>query len=372
MSPEEASRTDAAPGRPPGPSPTDSGPLPLVTVDLWRVPARRVGGALGRMAIDRVRLRRVDGLTFARLVGTGAPGAFAPWDAEPRRWGLVAVWDSPEAARAFQGSLPPRSWARVADEHFHVELHPLASRGRWSRRDPFGRPAATAGAPTRADTPAQAGPITRTDAPARAVSPGLDGVSVQTGALGLAGTSCPPAVEGAPGRATAPGTPDGHEPVAPGLVAVLTRARLAPRHAVTFWRAAPPVAADLAALARESATGTATATGTAQAGTPVISGTASPPVPPGGRGPGRAGGPTLAIGIGEAPIGLQGTFSVWPSLAAVRAFAYRRPAHAAVVRRTGEVGWYAEELFARFAVLDGHGTVDGRDPLRPDSSWTAR
>lgn len=325
MSPEEASRTDAAPGRPHGPSPTDSGPLPLVTVDLWRVPAHRVGGALGRMVIDRVRLRRVDGLTFARLVGTGAPGAFAPWDAEPRRWGLVAVWDSPAAARAFQSSPPARSWARVADEHFHVELRPLASRGRWSRREPFGTPA------------------------------------------------------GAPGQATAPGTPGGHEPVAPGLVAVLTRARLTPRHAVTFWRAAAPVAADLAALAREFATGTPMTTGTpaatgtpARASAPVISGTASPTAPPGGRRPGRAGGPTLAIGIGEAPIGLQGTFSVWPSLAAVRAFAYRRPAHAAVVRRTGEVGWYAEELFARFAVLDGHGTVDGRDPLCPDSSWTAR
>jgi hypothetical protein len=186
-----AARRDAVPG----------GPLaPLVTVDLWHVPARRVGAALGRMALGRAQLRRVPGITFGRLVGTGAPGAFTPLDAEPRRWGLVAVWDEPAAARAFGRSALASSWARIADEHFHTELRPLAWRGRWSGREPFG------------------------PAPA-------------------AGTEAPP-----------------------GPVAVLTRARLAPRRATTFWRAAPAVAADLAALA------------------------------------GSAAGPLLAIGIGEAPL----------------------------------------------------------------------
>ncbi|MDT3445290.1 MULTISPECIES: hypothetical protein [unclassified Pseudofrankia] len=249
------------------PADADGAAPPLVTVDLWRVPARRVGGALVRMALDRARLRRVPGLTFARLVGTGTPGAFGPLDAEPRRWGLVAAWDSQRAAEAFTTSAVPRSWARAAEEHLHLRLQPVAARGRWSGREPFGRPA--------------------------------------------------------PGRRAAEDAP-------PGPVAVLTRARLTPRRAVTFWRAVPPVAADLAALAADPTAG-----------------------------------PRLAIGIGEAPIGLQGTFSVWPDLAAVRAFAYGRPAHAAVVRRTPEIGWYAEELFARFAVLAAHGTLDGRNPLRP-------
>ena len=91
---------------------------------------------------------------------------------------------------------------------------------------------------------------------------------------------------------------------------------------VTFWRAVPPVSADLRAAA----------------------------------------GLRLAVGIGEAPIGLQGTFSLWDSPAAVTEFAYRRPAHVEAVRRTAEVGWYAEELFARFAVLGVDGTLDGRTP----------
>jgi hypothetical protein len=109
----------------------------------------------------------------------------------------------------------------------------------------------------------------------------------------------------------------------PTPIAAITRARLAFRQLPTFWRAVPPVAEDLA----------------------------------------RCEGLRFALGIGEAPLGLVGTFSVWDDATALRRFAYGRPAHSEVVRRTVENGWYREELFARFAVLRTHGTVNGRDPL---------
>lgn len=67
----------------------------------------------------------------------------------------------------------------------------------------------------------------------------------------------------------------------------------------------------------------------------------------------------LSTGIGEAPLLLQGTFSIWESAQAMREFAYSNPAHTEVIARTPDIGWYAEELFARFAVTDLHGTFAG-------------
>jgi hypothetical protein len=64
-----------------------------------------------------------------------------------------------------------------------------------------------------------------------------------------------------------------------------------------------------------------------------------------------------AIGIGEAPIGLQGTFSLWESASAIREFAYKGAAHQKAIADTSTYNWYSEELFARFAVLDQRGTI---------------
>jgi hypothetical protein len=95
-----------------------------------------------------------------------------------------------------------------------------------------------------------------------------------------------------------------------GAVLALTRARLRPAKALTFWRAIPPVARELAA----------------------------------------APGLLARFGIGEAPVGWQGTVSVWRGETDLTGFAYRQPEHRAVIERTPAARWYAEELFARFAV----------------------
>jgi hypothetical protein len=76
----------------------------------------------------------------------------------------------------------------------------------------------------------------------------------------------------------------------------------------------------------------------------------------------RTDGLRLALGIGEAPIGLQGTFSLWDSPDALVGFAHRGAAHREAVRRTAQLGWYAEELFARFEVVELAGTYQGRTP----------
>ncbi len=122
----------------------------------------------------------------------------------------------------------------------------------------------------------------------------------------------------------------GHEPFgrpAPspyaGPVAALTRARLNPRRAREFWRAVPGVEAALH-------------------GSPGL---------------------RLSLAVGEAPVGLQGTFSLWDDVAALRAFATQAPAHVAAVRDTRARGWYVEELFARLAIDAVEGTIDGVEPL---------
>ena len=103
-----------------------------------------------------------------------------------------------------------------------------------------------------------------------------------------------------------------------GLTLALTRARLRPAKAMTFWRAIPPVVAEL-----DSAPGL-----------------------------------LARFGVGEAPIGWQGTVSVWRNPTDLTGFAYRRPEHRAVIARTPGDRWYAEDLFARFAVRDLSGNRD--------------
>ncbi|MGR3542620.1 MAG: spheroidene monooxygenase [Hasllibacter sp.] len=121
----------------------------------------------------------------------------------------------------------------------------------------------------------------------------------------------------------------GRAPFAPGPspggapLAVLTRATVRPRGLRGFWRREPAVSAAIGA---------------------------DPDV-------------ALKIGIGEVPFLHQVTFSVWPDAAAMRRFA-RTGAHAGAIRAVRAGGWFAEELYAHFALTAAHGTWEGRDLAR--------
>jgi len=118
--------------------------------------------------------------------------------------------------------------------------------------------------------------------------------------------------------------PPGDRPVVPAPVAIITRADVHLRAWPAFRAAGGPVSEELAG----------------------------------------ADGLLAVVGIGEAPMGRLGTFSLWRDIAAARAFASGQPEHREVVRRTRAERWYGEELFARFEPYASSGSWDGRDPLR--------
>ena len=103
-------------------------------------------------------------------------------------------------------------------------------------------------------------------------------------------------------------------------IAAITRARIKWNKNFIFWKSVPPVVLDLHSN------------------------------------PGLL----AAIGIGEAPIGLQGTFSLWNSASALRDFAYKGQAHQVAIKQTETIGWYSEELFARFEVLELRGEISSK------------
>ncbi|MCO5935035.1 DUF3291 domain-containing protein [Mucilaginibacter sp. RB4R14] len=70
-----------------------------------------------------------------------------------------------------------------------------------------------------------------------------------------------------------------------------------------------------------------------------------------------------SFGVGEAPIYRQATISVWKSMEHMKAFAYGSKQHAEVIKKTRSEGWYSEELFARFRIIETTGTVYGKNPL---------
>lgn len=108
-------------------------------------------------------------------------------------------------------------------------------------------------------------------------------------------------------------------PTADGPVAALTRASIRPRRLAAFWRLSPGSEASLAASA----------------------------------------GCRLAVGLGEAPLLRQCTFSLWDNVAAMDAYA-RSGAHLQAIRASAAGGYFSESMFVRFSVLSLQGDWKGR------------
>lgn len=113
--------------------------------------------------------------------------------------------------------------------------------------------------------------------------------------------------------------PEEYDPAAP--VAVITRATIHPSKLPDFWRYVPRTSASVY------------------------------------DNPERL----LSVGVGEYPIFMQATFSIWTSGAAMTRFAYASDHHKEVVKLTRQRGWYREEMFTRFRLLGVRGRWPGLD-----------
>ncbi|MFK7920138.1 MAG: spheroidene monooxygenase [Ilumatobacter sp.] len=225
----------------------------IASFHLISEPAHKVPLVLARLGLDRIRLDRVAGLRFWRLLGTGSGNDTGP-GADLRRSAVFAVWDSEADLDRFVADHSiPRRWAGAA-ESWHVRLRSLGGHGQWRGIDP------------------------------------LDGV--------IKGDRS-------------------------GAVAIITRADVRRSAGRAFSDASREVDTEL-----HSADG-------------LID----------------------VVGIGEAPVGRLATFSLWESMAAVRAFAYSMPRHREVIEQTRDGDWYSEEMFARFEPYGSTGEWNGRDPL---------
>ena len=218
----------------------------ITTVYFWRTKAIFIPLAILFMASNKIQLKRLSGVTFIKLLGTGKGESFTPKDADPFRWGMLLTINENQID-ALDKSFVVKSWRKICTSEYRVILKPISSHGLWSGKQPFS----------------------------------LDKFEWN------------------------------------GKIAAVTRARIVWRKNLMFWRAVPPVTESL----RQS--------------------------------PGLL----KAIGIGEAPIGLQGTFSVWKDAASLRDFAYKGRAHSEAIQATSANRWYSEELFARFAVIEERGML---------------
>ena len=218
----------------------------ITTIYFWRIKVIFIPLAIIFMAINKIQLKRLSGITFIKLLGTGKGESFTPRDADPFRWGML-ITVSENQIDMLDKSFVVKSWQKICRSEYRVILKPISSHGFWSGKQPF--------------------------------------------------------------------AVDKFEWA--GKIAAVTRARIVWRKNLIFWRAVPPVTESLH----------------------------------------QSPGLLNAIGIGEAPIGLQGTFSIWQDAASLRDFAYKGQAHSEAIRATSANQWYSEELFARFAVIEERGLL---------------
>lgn len=109
--------------------------LTTITIFTLRPGQRRWG--LAQMGTSPGTLKRVPGLRFFQLLGSGAANGFG-FLPNLDRYGFLGVWETAEAATTFFAAHPLwTDYQRRSRETWTAELVPLRSHGLWDKVNPF-------------------------------------------------------------------------------------------------------------------------------------------------------------------------------------------------------------------------------------------
>jgi heme-degrading monooxygenase HmoA len=210
--------------------------------------------AFKMMQLAHSPLKKVAGLTFYKLLGTGGGEGFS-WKPDFGVYCLMGVWESEAAAKHFiEKANISKKYSKHAKEEITYWLNPLEAHGFWSGKQPF---------------------------------------KFNKQQINLP-------------------------------VVVLTRARIFLKHVPAFWQKVAPSSNSIIGFK----------------------------------------GKLFSKGVGEWPLIQQATISIWENIEAMKAYAYRNPAHMEVVKLTRQKGWYKEEMFARFQLYHSTGSWYGTNPIK--------
>lgn len=218
-----------------------------------------------RLANGTGVFRDVPGLRFVKVMGSGHGGGFGLRPSSSHQ-GLICLFEDQQHADTFCRGAEVQAYVQRAREYWLGMLAVTSIRGQWDQQ-------------SWSVTPASC-------------------LNVQP-------------ADGDEGALT---------PVAPQLMAALTRGTIRPAKALSFWRYAAPAQVDLD----------------------------------------HASGCQLAMGLGEAPLVRQCTFSVWDNTEAMVAYAHQG-AHKVAIAAAAKHDYFSECMFARMRVLGMAGTWHGRN-----------
>ena len=196
--------------------------------------------ALTQMGTMPPLAKKVEGLSFSKLLGSGGKQGFSILP-NLGLYGLLCVWkNEASATHFFQENSIFKNFEHHSSTHQTILLKTLSSHGKWDGVEPF---------------------------------------------------------EHLKEKAT-------------GKIAVITRAKIKLSKLWQFWQFVHPVSKDMY----------------------------------------KKDGLIFSVGIGELPLIQQATFSIWESTEKMMEYAYKDAPHKQVIQKTRELGWYSEELFARFSI----------------------